>query len=86
LEPAAAAAPGAASGAVWGAANACTILAIQSLGLGVAYPIVQAGLFVAGLWGVLLFSELTFLLPQLVFWLSGAALVAGAGLLTAADC
>lgn len=81
LQPSAAAAPGIASGIIWSAANISSILAVQSLGLAVAYPIMQAGLFVAGLWGVLLYAELTFLVPQLVYWLSGAVLVGGAALL-----
>lgn len=83
LAPAAAAGAGLASGALWGAAAAASALAAQALGLGAAYPITQAGLLVAGLWGVLLFSEITYLLPQLLFWLSALLLVAGAALLAA---
>jgi hypothetical protein len=69
---------------VLGAATAAALLAVQAVGLPVAYPVVQLGLFVAGLWGVLLYGELGFLVPQLVWWLSGAAVVAGVGLMTGA--
>ncbi|GBF99638.1 hypothetical protein Rsub_12575 [Raphidocelis subcapitata] len=81
LQPAAAAAPGLAAGAVWAAATACTLLAAQSLGLAAALAAAQAGLLVAGLWGVLGAGELRFLLPQLVFWISGLAVVGGAALM-----
>jgi hypothetical protein len=84
LAPGAAGAPGLASGVVLGAATAAALLAVQAVGLPVAYPVVQLGLFVAGLWGVLLYGELGFLVPQLVWWLSGAAVVAGVGLMTGA--
>lgn len=41
--------------------NAASILAVSdpTVGLAVAYPIMQCGLAVAGLWGVLLFREIT---------------------------
>jgi glucose uptake protein GlcU len=58
-----------------------SIVATQLLGLAVAYPIMQSGLFVAGLWGILLFGELSRLTPQLVYWVGGVALTAGAVLL-----
>ncbi len=84
LHAAAAAGPGLASGALAAAATACCVLAVQSLGLAVAYPVMQAGLFLAGLWGVLLFGELRYLLPMLVYWVSGAVVLGGVALLTGA--
>ena len=40
--------------------NLCSILATKdpSVGLSIAYPIMQCGLFVGGLWGICLFKEL----------------------------
>lgn len=69
------------SGLVWGFGNAASIIAVSSgAGLSVAYPIMQAGLFVAGLWGIFLFQELH---PraQPAYWASGAVLVGATVLL-----
>ena len=57
------------------------MVATQLLGLAVAYPIMQSGLFVAGLWGIVLFGELSRLGPQLLYWAGGVVLSAGAVLL-----
>jgi hypothetical protein len=65
LNAAAAALPGVLAGSVWNIGNAASILAVgdPSVGLALAYPIMQCGLAVAGLWGVLLFKEITGALP-----------------------
>ena len=54
----AAAMPGIASGIIWNVGNACSMIAVDMVGLAVAYPIMQAGLFVAAFWGIVLFHEL----------------------------
>ena len=41
----------------------------------------QAGLFVAGLWGIFLFSELKLVREQITYWIGGIVLIAGATLL-----
>ena len=40
--------------------NICSILATKdpSVGLSIAYPVMQCGLAVAGLWGICLFGEM----------------------------
>eukprot|EP00850_Spirogloea_muscicola_P019032 SM000182S03922 [mRNA] locus=s182:1530:2734:+ [translate_table: standard] len=69
------------SGAIYNIAIVCSMLAIPELGYSVAYPIMQCGLFVAGLWGILLFGEIEGC-PAMYYWLSGAVLIAGACLLS----
>lgn len=78
-----AALPGIASGFIWNAGNALSIVATMSSGVGlaVAYPIMQAGLFVAGLWGILLFNELKLVREQITYWVGGVVLIVGATLL-----
>lgn len=41
----------------------------------------QAGLFVAGLWGIFLFSELKLGREQLTYWIGGVVLIVGATML-----
>jgi glucose uptake protein GlcU len=55
-----AAGPGIFSGAIWNLGNICSVVAVQDpgVGLAIAYPIMQCGLFVAGLWGIFLHKEL----------------------------
>lgn len=55
------------------------------IGLAVAYPIFQCGLFVAGLWGMALFGELPGLASRLRYVGWGLALIAGGALLTSAQ-
>jgi len=83
LNAAAAALPGVLAGSVWNIGNAASILAVgdPSVGLALAYPIMQCGLAVAGLWGVLLFKEITGR-AQTLYWLSTVVLICGASLLT----
>merc|ERR1712079_865017 len=50
--------PGIIGGTFWNIANLTSLFAIDVLGYDVAYPIMQAVLVVAALWGVLLFKEL----------------------------
>jgi glucose uptake protein GlcU len=51
------------------------------IGLAVAYPIMQAGLFVAALWGIVLFNELPGQKSRLRFLVDGSIVVLGVLLL-----
>jgi len=74
---------GLASGVVWNAGNVCSVLAIPALGFSVAYPLMQTALFVAGVWGIVVFGEIRGAsLP--FFWGGGAVLLAGAACLALA--
>lgn len=77
--------PGLLAGAVWQAGNVCSVLATQDprVGLAVAYPIMQCGLFVAGAWGIALFGEVRGRW-QALYWASGGVLLGGAVLLSSA--
>ncbi|KAK9865045.1 hypothetical protein WJX84_010380 [Apatococcus fuscideae] len=74
--------PGMLAGCVWQVGNLCSILATKdpSVGLSIAYPIMQCGLFVGGLWGICLFKELKGR-GQVGYWISGAVLILGASML-----
>jgi glucose uptake protein GlcU len=68
--------PGIASGVVWNIGNVLSLLAINYLGYSIAYPIFQCGIFIAGIWGMLLFNEI---IGNAVFayWGSGIVILAG---------
>jgi len=85
LHPKQAALPGIASGTCWNLGNMCSIIATTDpeVGLSIAYPVMQCGLFVAGLWGILLYRELRGKW-QLGFWLPGLFVLLGASMLAAA--
>lgn len=78
----AAALPGFVSGVIWNVGNGCSMVAVQMVGLAVAYPIMQAGLFVAAVWGILLFNELPGSSARLKFLLDGCIVLAGVVLLS----
>lgn len=65
------------SGLLWNASNICAIIAIPILGYGVAYPILQCALFVAGIWGIIVFKEIKGE-EIILFFSSGGILIAGA--------
>ena len=73
--------PGMLSGLIWNLSNVSSIFGIIGLGFSVAYPLMQCALFFAGLWGVFLFKESKGL-AVVIFFVSGAVLLAGAILLT----
>eukprot|EP00884_Botryococcus_braunii_P004675 jgi/Botrbrau1/14208/Bobra.0291s0013.1 len=77
-----AAGPGMLSGAIWNLGNICSVVAVQDpgVGLAIAYPIMQCGLFVAGLWGIFLHHELKGR-EQAGYWFGGVVLIIGATLL-----
>lgn len=77
MQPTAAALPGIAAGIVWSVGAASCMVAAASIGLAIAYPIMQAGMFIAALWGMLLYHELHSLVPHLVYWAGGLMLLGG---------
>eukprot|EP00775_Hariotina_reticulata_P011257 gene11257-11406_t len=77
MQPTAAALPGIAAGIVWAVGATSCMLAAASIGLAIAYPIMQAGMFIAALWGMLLYHELYSLKPHLVYWVGGLVLLGG---------
>ncbi|XP_024534560.1 uncharacterized protein LOC112347631 [Selaginella moellendorffii] len=83
LNPKVASGPGLVSGLIWNIGNALSILSILYVGYTVAYPIMQCGIFVAGLWGMFLFGEISGNAASL-FWGSGAMVLIGIVLLALA--
>ena len=81
----AAALPGLVSGVIWNVGNGCSMIAVEMVGLAVAYPIMQAGLFVAAIWGMLLFNELPGSSARLKFLLDGCIVLAGVILLSMSE-
>jgi drug/metabolite transporter (DMT)-like permease len=71
------------SGLLWNVSNIFAIMAIASIGYGVAYPIIQCALFVAGVWGVVVFKEIRGK-DVLVFFSGGSVLILGAVLVAIA--
>jgi len=57
------------SGCVWNTGNICQIIDLSYLHMpyGLSYPILQCALVVAGLWGIMVFKEVTDRLQVLVF-------------------
>lgn len=75
--------PGVAAGFVWNFGNVCSIYAMsEGLSYGVAYPIMQCALLVSGLWGVLVFKEITGFKAKLLFFSAGGVLLGGAAMLS----
>merc|ERR1719198_2225592 len=72
------------SGLVWNLGNLCSILAMEfaDLPYGIAYPILQSALVVAGLIGIFIFREITQPGAILVFFLSAFVVLGGAILLS----
>lgn len=76
-----AALPGVASGIIWNIGNMLSVAAITYLGYSVAYPIFQCGVFVAGIWGMLLYDEIRDDAAA-KYWGSGLVIVVGIALLS----
>lgn len=72
------------SGTLWNISNALAVVAIPELGYGVAYPILQCALFVAGIWGIVLFGEIRGR-EVAVFVASGLLLITGAVMIALAS-
>ena len=77
--------PGLLSGLLWNVSNLLSLIAIPSIGYGVAYPLLQGAVLVSGLWGVAVFKEITNRRTIAVFWIAGGILLLGAALLAAAQ-
>ncbi|GBG83051.1 hypothetical protein CBR_g36668 [Chara braunii] len=73
--------PGLLSGLIWNFSNVSAMYAVEKIGYGVAYPIMQCGLFVSGLWGIVCFDEMQRSLARRLYWVSGILLIPGAALL-----
>lgn len=69
------------SGMIWNTNNILAVGAIPVLGYGVVFPIIQCAIFVAGMWGIFVFGELTGN-PVKVFFASGLVLIIGAIMLS----
>jgi glucose uptake protein GlcU len=66
-------------GFLWGIGNAAaTICSLSPLGLTVGYPLTQTALLVAGIWGMVLFKEITAPKRILAFFMSATVLISGA--------
>lgn len=73
--------PGLFSGLLWNISNLLSLIAIPSIGYGVAYPLLQAAVLVSGLWGISVFKEITDRRTIVVFWIAGGILLLGAAML-----
>lgn len=70
------------SGVLWNIGNmASIVVASSSLGLTIGYPLMQAALVVAGVWGIVLYKELKGIKPIALFLLSSSVISVGAVLL-----
>jgi len=74
--------PGFLAGTVWNMGNIFSIYATQYLGLTIGFPLTQMALLVGGLWGMLLFREITRVGAILSFFASALVLLGGAALLS----
>jgi len=74
--------PGLLAGLVWNIGNVASLYAIQSIGYGVAYPIMQSSLIVANLWGIFVWKEVTEKRVICLIVTFGLIVMAGCGLIT----
>lgn len=65
--------PGGIAGLLWSIGNLASILSVYYLGEGVGYPLSQASILVAGLWGLLWYKEVTGR-ARILSWLASAVL------------
>jgi len=72
---------GLASGLIWNIGNACSIFATLFLGLSCGYPLSHTGIFMSGVWGILLFHEIKGNKSIGLFIFSALIVVGGAALL-----
>ena len=70
------------AGLIWSIGNASSILAVEYLGQGVGYSIVQSQLLVAGVWGALWYAEIRSSRRLLSWFLFASITVAGILLLS----
>ena len=74
--------PGILSGLIWNMGNICSIYATLYLGLTIGFPLTQMALLVGGLWGMILFKEITRIPAIICFFLFAFVLLGGAVLLS----
>jgi glucose uptake protein GlcU len=67
--------PGLLSGMLWCTGNFLSIYGVLLLGQATAYPSVQAGLIVSGLWGIFYYKELK--KWQILIWFASAFIALG---------
>lgn len=51
--------PGFVSGTLWSAGNLCSLYAVEAIGQGIGYSLVQSSVIVSGLWGICYYREMT---------------------------
>ena len=73
------------SGTMYQLSNILSIIAIPALGYGVAYPLLQCAILFSGIWGVLVFKEITGVTTICIFFMGGAILLTGAAMLAVAQ-
>jgi len=73
------------SGLLWNIGNLLSLIAIPFIGYSVAYPILQCAILVSGIWGIYVFNEIKSTSAIVVFWIGGAVLLLGGGLLAIAQ-
>ena len=66
------------SGVLWNGGNLLGLVAVKALGLMIAYPLIQSALFIAILWGVVLYGELPGRAKRIRLFVYAAGLVTGA--------
>jgi len=74
--------PGLLAGTIWNVGNICSINATFYLGLTIGFPLTQLALLVSGIWGMLLFKEISRMTSIIVFFTSVCILLGGAVLLS----
>eukprot|EP01119_Soliformovum_irregulare_P018063 TRINITY_DN5475_c0_g1_i1.p1 TRINITY_DN5475_c0_g1~~TRINITY_DN5475_c0_g1_i1.p1 ORF type:complete len:343 (-),score=79.59 TRINITY_DN5475_c0_g1_i1:69-1097(-) len=74
--------PGFISGFIWSLGNWCSVYATIYLGLTIGFPLTQTALVVSGLWGIIVFKEMTGFFPILFWTISVMILLTGAFLLS----
>jgi len=68
--------PGLATGLIWNIGNVCSIYATQYLGLSLGFPLTQLALVVSGLWGMIVYREMT-ATPSILWWIFSLLVVGG---------
>ena len=71
------------SGTVWNVGFFFSIFATKYLGFTVGFPLTQCSLLVSGIWGLLLFREITNPARIVFFFASAGVLLGGAAMLSA---
>jgi len=73
--------PGLITGFIWSIGNFLSIYAVIYLGLTIGFPLTQMALVISGLWGLIVFRELSGVRTIVMWFFSVAVLLSGAFLL-----